>query len=121
MSVRGEKIRARIREAVSGLQRLDDELGELAESLPLPLDAAEMWDSQLPESFPTHLYAAIDAVRTDCLQAAMGTLLTAVRQSDVSLRQRFLRARRSEMGGISFQKQQPGNDAGRKETPPCSD
>ncbi len=120
MNAPGEKsrIRGRIREAVSSLQRLDDELAELAESLSLPLDADEMWEARLPESFPTHLCAAIDAVRTDCLQDAIDTLLRAVRQSDVSLRQRFLRA--SEVGGISFQKQH-GNDAGRKETPPCSD
>ncbi len=114
------RIRGRIREAVSSLQRLDDELAELAEGLSLPLDADEMWEARLPESFPTHLYAAIDAVRTDCLQDAIDTLLRAVRQSDISLRQRFLRASCLEMGGISFPKQH-GNDAERKETPPCSD
>jgi hypothetical protein len=119
MSGAGETIRIRIREAVSHLQRLDDELAELVESLSLPLDAAEMWEARLPESLPAHLYAAIDAVRTDCLQDAIDTLLAAVRQSDLSLRQRFLRA--SSTGGISFQQQENGKDAERKETPPCSD
>ncbi len=90
---RSEKrwIRGRIREAVSSLHRLDDELAGLAESLALPLDANEMWESRLPASFPTHLYAAIEAVRTDCLHDAIDTLLAAARQSDVSLRQQFLR------------------------------
>lgn len=95
-------VRDRIREAVSSLQRLDDELVELAESLSLPPDATEMWDSRLPESFEAHLYATIDTVRTDCLQDAVDTLLRAVRRDDVSLRQRFLRvsgASHLEVGG----------------------
>lgn len=88
-------IRGRIREAVSSLRLLDDELGELAESLPLPLDVTEMWESQLPMSFLANLYSAVDAVRSDCIQDAIDTLQRAVRQSDVSLRQQFLRVRRS--------------------------
>jgi hypothetical protein len=90
------EIRSHIRAAVSSLHRLDDELSELAESLPLPLDATEMWESQLPTSFPTNLYAAISAVRGDCVQAAIDTLLRAARQSDVSLRRQFLRVAREE-------------------------
>ena len=58
------EIRGRIRDAVSELHRLDDRLAELAESLPLPPDAAEMWDSQIPTSFTTNLYAALEAVRS---------------------------------------------------------
>ena len=83
--------RDRIRQVVSELQRLDDGLVELAASLPLPSDAPQMWDAQLPESFEAHLYATIDIVRTDCLQDAVDTLLRALRHNDVSLRQRFLR------------------------------
>jgi len=126
MSGRDEKIRLRrrVREVISSLQHLDDELIELSESLPLPLDADEMWEAQLPESFPAYLYAAIETVRTDCLQDAIDTLIAALRQSDVSLRQRFLRASgasRLEMGGISFLQPKTGDDAERKETPPCSE
>jgi hypothetical protein len=90
---RSEKswIRGRIHEVVSSLHRLDGELAGLAESLPLPLDATEMWESRLPPSFPTHLYSAIDAVRTDCIHDAIDTLVQAARQSDLSLRRRFLR------------------------------
>jgi hypothetical protein len=90
------EIRSRIRAAVSSLHRLDDELGELAESLSLPLDATEMWESQLPTSFLPNLYAAIDAVRSDCVQDGINTLLRAVRQNDVSLRQEFLRVAHEE-------------------------
>jgi primosomal protein N'' len=112
------RLRRRVGETVAGLQRLDDDLAELAESLSLPLDADEMWEARLPESFEAHLYAAIDAVRTDCLQDAVNTLLAALRQNEVSLRQRFLRAE-SKRGGISFLHKKTGNDAARKETPPC--
>lgn len=114
-------IRGRVREAVTSLHRLDDELAELAEGLALPLDAT--WESRLPTSFLTNLYAALDAVRSDCIQDAIDTLLHAARQSDVSLRQQFLRAScaESEIGGISFPQKKNGNDAERKETPPCSD
>ena len=101
-----EKIRGRIREVVSDLHRLDDELCSLAESLVLPLDADEMWALRLPMSFPAHLYAALDAVRSDCLHEAITILLRAVRQSDVSLRRQFLRevaksVGTSEVDGVS--------------------
>ena len=92
----------RIRQAVSGLQRLDAELAELAVSLSLPPDAIEMWNAQIPESFEAHLYATIHTVRTDCLQDAVDTLLRAVRCDDASLRQRFFRvagASRLEVNG----------------------
>jgi hypothetical protein len=124
MSVQSEKsrIRNRVRKAVSSLQRLDDELAELAESLSVPLDATEMWESRLPTSFPAHLHAAIDAVRSDCVQDAIDTLLRAVRQSDVSLRRQFLRVvGRSEKGGVSLPQKKTGNNAERKEPPPCLD
>jgi len=114
------RLRHRVRETVASLQRLDDDLAELAESLSLPIDADGMWEARLPESFEAHLYAAVDAVRTDCLQDAVDTLLAALRQSELSLRQRFLQVP-SKRGGISFLHQKTGNDAARKETPPCSD
>ncbi len=78
-----------IRDAVSSLHELDDRLAVLAESLALPPDAAEMWDSLIPMSFTPNLYAALDAVRTDCIQAAVATLLRAVRQTDGSLRREW--------------------------------
>ena len=80
------EIRERIRGAVSSLHELDDQLASLAESLALPPDAGEMWDLRTPMSFTANLYAAVDAVRTDCIQNAVVTLLRAVRQSDTSLR-----------------------------------
>jgi hypothetical protein len=110
------EIRERIRDAVSSLLEVDNRLGEVTESLPLPPDAAQMWDSQVPTSFTTNLYAALEAVRTDCIQDAVATLLHAVRQSDCSLRREWTRE-----SGVSFREQQhtPGDGAGRKETPQC--
>lgn len=86
-----QKIREQIRDAVSHLHGIDDRLAELSASLTLPSDADLMWDSQIPANFQTNLYAALDAVRTDCLQDAAETLLHAVRQSDTSLRRDWLR------------------------------
>ena len=83
------EIRERIRDAVWHLHVVDDSLAELTESLKLPLDAEEMWDSQIPTSFTANLYAALDAVRTDCLQDAAATLLHAVRQTETSLRREW--------------------------------
>ena len=85
------EIRESIRDAVSKLHELDDQLAVLAESLALPPDAGEMWDSRIPMSFASNLYAALEAVRTDCLQDAAVTLLRAVRQSDASLRREWAR------------------------------
>ena len=83
------EIRERIRNAVWHLYVVDDRLAELAESLKLPVDAGEMWDSQIPTSFTANLYAALDAVRTDCLQDAAATLLHAARQTETSLRREW--------------------------------
>lgn len=91
------EIRESIHTTVSKLYELDDQLAVLAESLVLPPDAGEMWDSRRPMSFTANLYAALDAVRTDCLQDAAVTLLRAVRQSDASLRREW--ARLIEKGG----------------------
>lgn len=79
-------IREQIRDAVSKFHELDDQLAQLAESLKLPPDAAEMWELRIPMGFTANLYAALDAVRTDCLQDAAATLLRAVRQTNASLR-----------------------------------
>ena len=84
------KIRERIREAVSHLHGLDDQLAELAERLRLPPDAEQMWESRIPTSFSANLYAALEAVRSECLQDAAATLLKAVRQTDASLHREWL-------------------------------
>lgn len=110
------EIRERIREVVSVLHELDDRLAELAESLPLPPDAAQMWDSRYPTSFTTNLYSALDAVRTDCIQDAESTLLHAVRQNEESLRRQW---RNEEKRRTLPGHHTTGNGAGRKETPQC--
>jgi len=84
-----QEIREQIRDAVSHLYKIDDRLAELSESLTLPPDADLMWDSRIPTNFHTNLYAALDAVRTDCLQDAATNLLRAVRQTDTSLRRQW--------------------------------
>ena len=136
---RKREIRGRLRDAVSRIQELDDELAELSEDLALPVDVEEMWEGALPRSFEANLYAALEAVRSDCLQDAVATLLTATRQSESSLRSEFSRPLPcaglgasqeldlldwfgSKKGGVPFQvKQNSPGQAGGKGTPPCSD
>lgn len=110
------EIRERIRTAVSILHEVDNRLAELAESLPLPPDAAQMWDSRLPSSFTANLYAALDAVRSDCIQDAMATLLYAVRQSDASLRRQWMEPKAAYP---PFANDNTPAIAGREETPRC--
>jgi len=99
--MRKQEIRERIRQAVTRLHEVDDSLAELAEGLALPADAAEMWESRIPTSFTTNLYGALDAVRTDCLQDAVSTLLHAARQSQNSLRREWslMKPSRIQRGG----------------------
>lgn len=117
------EIREQIREVVSRLHEVDDRLAELAEALPLPPDASEMWEFTFPSTFMTNLYAALEAVRADCIQDAVDTLVHAVRQSEESLRREW---RAPEAGGIREERRilpdhhiTPGGSAGRKETPLC--
>ncbi|MCP5069784.1 MAG: hypothetical protein GY946_24720 [bacterium] len=142
-------LRGRIRDAVSRLHRVDDELAELAESLVLCPDAVEMWESRIPTGFQVNLYAALDAVRSDCIQDAITTLLHAAGQSDASLRRQFLRRQllpvepvefvarvagsdavepgaelgavggRRKRDGVPFRVDKHSGEAGRKETPSC--
>jgi len=86
-------LRGRLFEIMSGLYQIDEQVSVLAETLSLPADASEMWESQIPTNAVAHLYATLEAVRSDCLEDAMTTLLHAARQSDVSLRREFVRGR----------------------------
>jgi hypothetical protein len=75
-----------IGDVVACLRLVDGRLGDLAESLPLPEDADQMWEQEIPMSFNANLYASIGAVRSDCLQSAMATLQRAMHENDASLR-----------------------------------
>ncbi len=107
------RLRGRIRDAVARLHRVDDELAELAESLVLPPDAVEMWESRIPTSFQVNLYLALGAVRSDCIQDAITTLLHVAGQSDISLRRQFLRGQPllSPVEPVEFVARVGGNDA----------
>ena len=91
------EIREQIGDAVSSLQELDERLSALARSLSFPPDVTEMWDSRRPMSYTANLYAALNAVRLDCIQDAAATLLRAVGQSDASLRREWEQGRE---GGV---------------------
>lgn len=91
------EIREQIGDAVSSLQELDERLSALAQSLSLPPDVAEMWDLRRPMSYTANLYAALNAVRTDCIQDAAATLLDAVGQSDASLRREWELSREGDV------------------------
>lgn len=140
-----EDVRGDLLEIVSSLYELKHRVAALAQRLPLPPDVEQMWEAQIPSSALANLYSALEAVRSDCLEQGIATLLRAARQSDASLRSEFLSQRKNsrksvneifqkfsldplsgreirQRGGVSFPcTQPPGNAAGRKEPPPCSD
>jgi hypothetical protein len=114
------EIRERVRAAVWILHEVDNRLAELAESLPLPPDAAQMWDSRVPASFTANLYAALDAVRSDCIQDAIATLLYAARQSEDSLRREWAAVEpKAAYPPSANDNNTPAASAGREETPQC--
>ena len=116
------EIREGIRDLVSSLYELEGRLTDLAECLPLPPDAEDMWELKVPMCFITNLYSALEAVRTDCIQDAVATLSRAIRQSEESLRLAWARDVHLQNGQkrrILPGHHTPGNGAGRKEPPPC--
>lgn len=115
MQIKKPEARGQIRKVVSDLQRVDDRLAELAASLSLPPDVAEMWEGTIPTCFTANLYSAIDAVRSDCIQDAVATLLHAVRQNEESLRHEWCLQEEKRCLPLHT----PGSSAETKETPQC--
>lgn len=134
-------VREKVVEIVSSLYQVELRMLALAELVPLPADAEQMCESEIPMTALVNLHGVLNAVRSDYIEEAIASLACASRQDDVSLREEFQR-RRGEMaaerasqavagakdsgitwsGGVSFPKSQdPGEVAGRKEPPPCSD
>jgi hypothetical protein len=113
-------IRTDMRDAILELKQMEQRMLGWAESLPLPAEADEMWEGRIPITAPATLYAAIEAVRCDCIQEAIERL--SLLGNDASLPQQDLWVGENRKGGVTFQElpQLPGK-AGRKETPPCSD
>ena len=132
-------VRDELWEIVSGLYRVENRVASLAERL--APEAQHMWDCDRPTTVVAHLHAALQAVCGDYLAEALKTLMHAGRQSEESLYREYSTESGPSMarvgsavptraehgvtwsGGVSFRKgqQQPGEGAGRKEPPPCSD
>ncbi len=72
-------------EVVLQLTRLDQRLGDIAASVPLPADAPPMWDSGHPLAVPHQLHAVIKRVRGNYLQDAIAELSWAGQQTPLTM------------------------------------
>lgn len=72
-------------EVVLQLTRLDQRLGDIAASVPLPADVAPTRDSGDPWAVPLQLHAVIKRVRGNYLQEAIAELSWAVQQTPLTM------------------------------------
>lgn len=78
-------------ELVLEIGRIDHRLAEIASTIALPPDFAEMNEDQIPKDSAANLWGTIDYVRQDLLSAAIVYLHKAVEQTDADLRAEFVR------------------------------
>ena len=81
--------RAALLEAVFELQRLDQRLFEIGESVCLPLDAGKMRRDRVPRTVAAELYGIVELVRAEPLAEAIASLLQVAQTSEEELRAEF--------------------------------
>jgi hypothetical protein len=72
------------------LIQLDFRLAQIAESIPLPADVDEIFESRLPATPASNLYAVITAVKVE-FGWITKALLEAAQATEVTLRQEYRR------------------------------
>ncbi len=133
-------VRNELLEIVSGLYRVENQMSSLADHL--APEVRYMWDEEdRPTTVAAHLHATLQAVLGDYVAEALERLMKAGRQNEETLGWEYCVGSGSRVargsnppspwvddsvtwsGGVSFRKpqQHPGEGAGRKEPPPCSD
>lgn len=81
------------------IARLDHRLGEIAATIALPPDFAEMNEELIPKDTAANLWGTIHCVRSDLLSDAIASLYKAVQVTDADLRDEF-RILRNQSPGV---------------------
>ena len=71
------------------LQRLDQRLFDLGQSVALPCDVSRMRQDRVPRTVAAELYAIVEMVRAEPLAAAIADLQKAAQTSEEELRAEF--------------------------------
>ena len=83
--------REAVLEVALELQRLDQRLFEIGESLALPVDVGKMRGDRVPRSVAAELYGVLEIVRLEPLAEAITSLQEAAQTSEHELRAEFFR------------------------------
>ncbi len=81
--------RAAVLEVALELQRLDQRLFEIGESVVLPFDISKMRRDRVPQSVAAELYGIVELVRAEPLAEAIANLLKVAQTSEEELREEF--------------------------------
>jgi len=81
--------RAAVLEVAFELQRLDQRLYEIGESVVLPFDVGKMRQERVPRTVAAELYGIVEMVRTEPLAEVIATLLKVAQTSEEELRAEF--------------------------------
>jgi hypothetical protein len=81
--------RAAVLEVALELQRLDQRLFEIGESVALPFDVVKMRQERVPRTVAAELHGIVELVRTEPLAEAIANLLKVAQTSEEELREEF--------------------------------
>ena len=81
--------RGAVLEVALELQRLDQRLFEIGESLVLPVDVGKMRQDRVPRSVAAEIYGIVELVRTEPLADAITHLLKVAQTGESELREEF--------------------------------
>jgi hypothetical protein len=81
--------RQAVLEVALELQRLDQRLFEIGESLTLPVDVGKMRGDRVPRTVAAELYGIVEVVRQESLAEAISSLQKVAQTSEHELRAEF--------------------------------
>ena len=81
--------RAAVLEVALELQRLDQRLFEICETMVLPVDVEKMRHDRVPRTVAAELYGIVEMVRAEPLAEAISNLLKVTQTSEQELREEF--------------------------------
>ena len=81
--------RTAVLEVALELQRLDQRLFEIGESVALPFDVGKMRRDRVPRTVAAELYSVVELVRAEPLAEAIAHLLRVAQTSEAELREEF--------------------------------